>query len=281
MIALPQFQTPPCMALAMALVLLGAGCTTPGGGLATPNLVDDEKVRESSLAQWNQIKSSSRISRNPAHLNRVDRIIKDLTAHVSWWEVMDSWEVVVFENKANINAFAMAGGKIGVYTGLLDVVENDDQLAFVLAHEMAHVTEKHVHKKLSEQMLLEAGGMVVGTAASVAGGSLIGYGVSSMYNASSGVAGLTFDRDKEREADIEGLFLMARAGYNPEEAIRIVELVNEKASAGRRAPSAWLSTHPSAVDRMGKLVSALPEARKIYDQSSSGYGAPVGGVIDI
>ena len=235
--------------------------------MGTPNLVDDEKVKEMSLAEWERMKASSRISRDPAYLNRVDRIVENLTAYVNWWEAADGWEVVVFQNSNNINAFAMAGGKIGVYTGLIDIVENDDQLAFVIAHEMAHVLEKHVHERLSEQMLMQSGGTVLGAAASVMGGSLIGYGVSSMYNAGSGVIGLSFNREKEREADIEGLFLMAKAGYEPEEAIRMIELVDENVSAGRRAPEAWLSTHPSTVDRMGKLASNMPQAREYYDQS--------------
>ncbi len=271
--------------LGMALFL--TGCITSGGTLATPNLVDDEKVVQMSEEQFEQIKKVSRLTRAPNYVNQVNRVMDQLSTQVNWWEFAADWEIIIINDNANINAFAMAGGKIGVYTGLLNLVENDDQLAFVLAHEISHVTKKHVHKKLSESMVKEAGGAVVGTAAAgtgvYTGGTYIGLGsaVSGLYNMGSGVAGLSMDRGKEREADMEGLFLMAKAGFDPNEAIRIIELVDMKAmSGGARAPSAWLSTHPTSFDRMVKVNANMPQALEYYEQAK-GIALSTGGVIGI
>jgi predicted Zn-dependent protease len=134
--------------LLLGILLLFAGCVTSGGGLVTPNLVDDEKVRKMSAEQFEQIKKTSRLTRSPRYVEQVNRVMDQLATQVNWWEFSADWEIIIIDNSKSINAFAMAGGKIGVYTGLLDIVENDDQLAFVLAHEISHVTEKHVHKKV-------------------------------------------------------------------------------------------------------------------------------------
>ena len=109
---------------------------------------------------------------------------------------------------------------------------NDDQLAFVLAHEISHVTEKHVHDRLAEQMVMEAGGTVLGVGSAVGGGGLL-YGVYTLYDMGSGAASLSFNRQKEREADERGLLLMAKAGYDPREAVRRAPIP--------RVDSAWKS----------------------------------------
>ncbi len=262
----PYFRTVSLILLLFTVFgLVFSGCGTAGGGGMGSVMVDDRAVREMSVKQFEQIKSSSRLLRDPKAKQRVDRIIQNLSGYVDWWLIMDDWEVVIIDNKNNINAFAMAGGKIGVYTGLLNLVENDDQLAFVLAHEISHVTEKHVHDRLAEQMMLEAGGTVLGVGTAVGGGGLL-YGVYTLYDMSSGVASLSFDREKEREADHEGLILMAKAGYDPREAVRIVYRVNEEAlSAGKTVPPAWLSTHPSSGERMEKLNGLMPRALEYYN----------------
>jgi predicted Zn-dependent protease len=130
-------------------------------------------------------------------------------------------------------------------------------------------------------MIKETGGAVVGAASATAGvytgGTYIALGsaVSGLYNMGSGVAGLSMDRDKEREADVEGLLLMAKAGFDPNEAIRIIELVDMTASSGGgSAPPAWLSTHPSSFDRMLKVSAKLPEAMEYYEQSRALAGPP-------
>ncbi len=251
------------------------GCSSvPVSGRQQLNLVSDTEVTEMSVKQFNELKQQSRILRDPAVQRKVEAIAYDIIEQVNWWDVpLAEWEVLVFDEPGRINAFAMAGGKIGVYTGLLNMVENEDQLAFVIAHEIAHVTSKHVHERLSQAMVTEAGGTALGTAAVVTGvstGNTMLYSLYSLYGMGSGYASLSFNREKEREADYVGIILMAKAGYDPRQAVRVVELIDQKAAAsGKTAPPAWLSTHPSYGERITKLYE-YEEAALEYYQDSEG-----------
>lgn len=226
-----------------------------------------------SVKQFNELKKRSKVLRDPDIQRKVEGIAYDVIEQVNWWDVpLAEWEVVVFDAPNQVNAFAMAGGKIGVYTGLLNMVENEDQLAFVIAHEIAHVTSKHVHERLSQAMVTEAGGTALGTAAMVTGystGNTTLYSLYSLYGMGSGYASLSFNREKEREADYIGIILMAKSGYDPREAIRVIELIDRKSAAsGRKAPPSWLSTHPSYRERIAKLYQYEEEAMKYYEESA-------------
>lgn len=257
------------MVLLLGLGFWAAGCSSvPVSGRNQLNLVSDTDVTELSVKQFEVMKKRSRISQDPKANELVKRISYDVIEQVNWWDVpLAEWEVVVFDDPGKVNAFAMAGGKVGVYTGLIKLVENEDQLAFVIAHEIAHVTSKHVHEKLSQAMVSEAGGVVLGAAAMVNGGLTLS-SIYSLYGMGSGYASLSFNREKEREADYVGIILMAKAGYDPRAAIRVVELVDEaSARSGATAPPAWLSTHPSYGERISKLYTYEEEALGYYQDS--------------
>lgn len=164
-----------------------------------------------------------------------------------------NWEVTVFDNE-QANAFALPGGKIGVYNGLLDVAFNQHQLAAVMAHEVGHVLANHSNERASQSTLRSVGL----TAARVLGASdatieAIDYGTNL------GIF-LPFNRTQESEADSIGILLMAEAGFDPEQSIALWE--NMAAQGGARPPE-LLSTHPSPDSRMDELRSRLPEARQI------------------
>jgi len=256
------------------LLLVFAGCwwsgcsSVPVSGRAQLNLVSDADVTEMSIKQFEELKKRSRLSRDPQANELVKRISYDIIEEINWWDVpLADWEVIVIKDPNKVNAFAMAGGKIGVYTGLLKLVENEDQLAFVIAHEIAHVTSKHVHERLSQNMVSETGGAVLGAAAMVNGGITMS-SIYSLYDMGSGFASLSFNREKEAEADYVGIILMAKAGYDPRAAVRVVELVDEASSrSGVTAPPAWLSTHPSYGQRISKLYSYEEEALEHYQES--------------
>jgi metalloendopeptidase OMA1, mitochondrial len=165
----------------------------------------------------------------------------------------------VFENP-QINAFAMAGGKVGVFTGLFKIAKNDDQLASVIAHEIAHVTAKHVHEKLSRELAVQTVG-TVGMIGGLAGGAsgLTVEALSQVYGLTTGISGFAFDRAKEKEADFVGLMYMARAGYDPQEAVKVLEAL-EHESANDPVQPAFLSTHPSHPERIVQLMDAMPKA---------------------
>ena len=178
------------------------------------------------------------------------------------------WEYVVFESP-DINAFAMAGGKVGVFMGLFKIVENDDQLASVISHEIAHVTAKHVHENLSQQLALQTGGMIGSVALMGSGASLLTESaIMSAYGLGTDLSGAAFDRKKEAEADHIGLMYMARAGYDPDEAVKVLEHLEEETGAQAAAQASFLSTHPSTPDRIAQLRALLPEAHKVLEQSA-------------
>lgn len=202
-----------CLGLAGAMLLaLGAGCyQVPVTGRSAINTVSDAAVNRLSLEAFAQLKKTHPVSRNRALIEQVQRV-GDRLAKVAFWDVPNAdWEFVVFEVPNQINAFAMAGGKVGVFTGLFKIIGNDDQLASVLAHEIAHVAAKHVNERLSQDMVIQGGGLVVGGIMSTTGtGALTANAVLDAYGLSTGISSISFDRKKEKEADHIGVMYMAR-----------------------------------------------------------------------
>jgi len=177
----------------------------------------------------------------------------------------EDWEVVLFEGE-DINAFAMPGGRIGVYTGLLAVAENQDQLAAVIGHEVAHVTLQHSLKRANREATTQ-GGVILGTAVLGAGpgvGDLVSMG------AQLGLS-LPFSRANETEADTIGLNYMADAGFNPSASIQLWKNMAAKNELG---PPQFLSTHPSGDSRIQDLVRQLPEALKRYNAAQAAGRKP-------
>lgn len=259
----------PGLAGAVLLILLGGGgCyQVPVTGRAAINTVSDEAVSKLSLEAFTELKKKHPLSRNRALIERVQRV-GDRLAKVAFWDVPNAdWEFVVFEVPNQINAFAMGGGKVGVFTGLFKIIENDDQLAAVLAHEIAHVAAKHVNERLSQDMVIQGGGLLVGGIMSTTGaGALTANAVLDAYGLSTGIGSVGFDRKKEKEADHIGVMYMARAGFNPEESVRLIERL-EAATSGLAAPPAFLSTHPSNPERLLQLMDLMPKALVAYQQS--------------
>src|SRR5688572_19608124 len=246
--------------LTLLATLLLAGCyEVPVTGRKAMNLVDDKEVTKMSIAMFDDMKRRYRLSRDKERIEQLQRI-GDRISKVVFWDMPDAdWEFVVFD-VLQINAFAMAGGKVGVFSGLFKIAKTDDQLASVIAHEIAHVTAKHVHEKLSQEMAVNTVG-AVGMIGGIAGGAsgLTVDALSQAYGLTTGLSGLAFDRKKEKEADYVGLMYMARAGYDPQQAITVLEaLATEESSAP--APPAFLSTHPTHPERIIALMDAMPKA---------------------
>lgn len=256
------------LAAAAWILFLGAGCyQVPVTGRTAINMVSDQEVVKQSLAAFAQVKKKYRVSRDPSQTAMVQRVGERL-ARVAFWDVPDAdWEFVLFDAPQTINAFAMAGGKVGVFSGLFRIVHNDDQLASVLAHEIGHVAARHVNERLSQQMALQGGGLLVGGLMAGSGaGALTSNAVLEAYGLSSNLTAVGFDRKKEAEADHIGLMYMARAGYDPNEAIAVLEHLEETIPTQSSAVS-WLSNHPSTPDRIDQLRTLLPHALEAYRQS--------------
>jgi predicted Zn-dependent protease len=172
------------------------------------------------------------------------------------------WEVVTFEDKA-VNAFALPGGKIGVYTGLLKVAETQDQLAAVIGHEVAHVLAGHSAERVSEQMAAQLGT----SAASAATGidpQVFGIATDVFFL-------LPHSRTQESEADILGLDYMAKAGFDPRQAPVLWQNMRK---AGGQKPPEMLSTHPSDETRIAILNNRLGVSMPLYEQARAAGKQP-------
>jgi predicted Zn-dependent protease len=175
------------------------------------------------------------------------------------------WDVEVFDSE-DINAFAMPGGRIGIFTGLMQVTENQDQLAAVIGHEVAHVTQQHSLKRVNREATTRVG-VIAGTAV-LGGGAGVGDVVA--MGAQVGLS-LPFSRGNETEADTVGLNYMAAAGFNPSESIQLWKNMGKKNKLG---PPQWLSTHPSGDSRIQDLIRQLPDALKLYNSAQAAGKKP-------
>lgn len=256
----------PRLLLALLAACLAGGCyQVPVTGRKAMNLVDDKEVTKMSIAMFDEMKRRHRVSRDRDRIAQLQRVGERLSK-VVFWDMPDAdWEFVVFD-VPQINAFAMAGGKVGVFSGLFKIAKTDDQLASVIAHEIAHVTAKHVHEKLSRDLAVNTVGTVGLVGGAVAGVPLID-ALGAAYGLGTGISGFAFDRAKEKEADYVGLMYMARAGYDPQASIKVLEALEAESANDPVAP-AFLSTHPSHPERIIQIMDAMPKALAEREKSN-------------
>ncbi len=239
-----------------AVVLLVAGCATSPTGQKQLKLFPDSAMSEMGITAFQEIKQKTPVSRDGQVNRYVACVAEAITRQVGQ---NTRWEVTVFEEDA-ANAFALPGGKIGVYTGLLKVAVNQDQLAAVVAHEVAHVLADHGNARISAAYATEAGlqlAQALAGAPSPQKNQLLGL---MGLGAQVGVL-LPYGRGQESEADILGLRYMARAGFDPRESVRLWENMGR---ASKRQPPEFLSTHPSHGTRIQDLQRAMPQALEEY-----------------
>lgn len=176
------------------------------------------------------------------------------------------WEVNLIGSK-QVNAFCMPGGKIAVFTGLLDGLRlTEDETAMVVGHEMAHALREHARERIAKTQ-------GTGTLLSL-GAQILGLGQFGEVAANIGTQLLTlrFSRDDEIEADLVGLELAARAGFDPQSSLSLWQKMGQ-ASGGQGGP-AFLSTHPTGPDRMRRLQENIPRVHGLYQQALAGAGQP-------
>ncbi|BBL35439.1 beta-barrel assembly-enhancing protease [Nitrosomonas stercoris] len=246
-------------------VSLLVACATSPTGRTQLIFMPDSEVNSMGLQAFDTMKRDNPVSRNAASNQFVNCVANAITR-----EVGGEWEVVVFEDQT-LNAFALPGGKIGVHTGLLDLVDNQDQLAVVIGHEVGHVIARHSNERLSQQVGTNMGVSLVQAVAapqSALGQTAIGLlGVGAQY----GII-MPYSRLQESEADTIGLDLMAKAGFNPAESIRLWQKMDQ-ASQGAQ-PVEFLSTHPSHSSRIESLRTRLPQAQQFQQQAHAAGKRP-------
>jgi len=249
--------------LLAAMLLWATGChTVPQTGRSALHLVPSDQLVTMASAQFGQIKQETPISRNSTY-NAMVRRVGERIAYVAAPDMPNAqWEFVVFDDDDQINAFAMPGGKVAVYTGIFKVAKTEDDLAVVMGHEVAHVAAGHGNERVSQQLLAAGGGLALQFGTSDMDSSdqqmiMAAYGVGTTL----GVM-LPYSRYHESEADEIGLIYAAKAGYDPRAAIGFWERMEAQKSGA--VPPEFLSTHPSGSTRVRKLNALMPKAYEIY-----------------
>jgi metalloendopeptidase OMA1, mitochondrial len=240
--------------------------------------INEDEINAEAAKAYAEVISKSKISNNQAWTAIVNRVAQRI-AKASGKPY--NWEVVLIESK-EVNAWCMPGGKMAVYTGIMPVVKTEAALAAVMGHEVAHATLKH---GLQRYARAQSNNMIVAGAAvltSVAAQALCKTENCKRYAAVGGLAtalGVAFfdrkfSRGDETGADQEGQIYMARAGYDPAEAIKLWERMN--AAGGGGGPE-FMSTHPADTTRRGNLTAWLPEAQRVYNAAPEklGLGATI------
>ena len=230
-------------------------------------LVPAEELEAAASQQYAQMMAEARTKgalapANNPQFQRLQRIATKLVPQTAQWNDRSKnwkWEVNLIGSK-QINAFCMPGGKIAFYTGILDQLKlTDDETAMIMGHEMAHALREHARARIAKSQ-------GTGTLLSI-GAQLLGLGQLGDVAASLGTQLLTlrFSREDESDADLVGLELAARGGYNPQASVSLWEKMGQ-AGGGAGGPS-FLSTHPSGPQRIQVLQSNVPKVRGLYERA--------------
>jgi predicted Zn-dependent protease len=244
-------------AAALMLTAVAACETVPVTGRSQFNVVDNDTETKLGEQAWAEIKAKSKISKDPQANAMVQRVAQRVAAASG---LKENWEFLVIEDK-QVNAFALPGGKIAVYTGILPITQDDNGLATVLSHEVGHVMAHHAAERISQGQLIEAG---TGIASIILGGATGAdpNSVAGLLGAGAAVGlELPFSRKQELEADRIGLTLMAKAGYDPRNALAFWQRM---AQASKGAPPEFLSDHPADEHRIAQIQQVMPEALAQY-----------------
>ncbi len=255
-----------CMPL-MAAVVATACVTSPTGRRQLSLVSEDAAIgasQEAYVAQLAELRREGKVVDDSRVTGRVDQITERLVAQAiaKRPETADwQWSVVVIEDPDQVNAWCMAGGRMAVYTGLLERLDpTDDELAQVLAHEISHALANHTAERMSVALATSAGVALAGAVAED--------NPEGAQNAAAAAAQLAIQlpnsRSAESEADEIGIELAARAGYDPNAAVRLWQKMEQAAGSG---PPQFLSTHPSPANRQEKLAALAPQMMAYYNQA--------------
>lgn len=252
----------PLRKLSLLACLFIVGCSSTPTGRSQLTLMSDSQMSSMGEQSFNEMKKNLKIS----HDQRQNTYVKCVSENILRSEGRNpsEWEVVVFEDKA-INAFALPGKKIGVYTGMLGVATDQAELAAVIGHEVGHVDAEHGNERFSQNILLQGSLAAANVALAMKGnenGQLImaGLGLGAQF----GIM-LPYSRKHESEADLIGLRYMAKAGFDPRGSVRLWE---KMAKSGSHGPE-FLSTHPVPETRIKQLNAHMGEALSVYNQIPS------------
>jgi metalloendopeptidase OMA1, mitochondrial len=246
----------PLASLVLVASVLASCESVPITGRSQLNLLSEPDEVQMGVQAYKEVVGKAKVSGDPVANAQVTRVAQRIIAVSEKPDL--PWEVKVIDEK-QANAFALPGGKIAVYTGILPITRDDAGLAAVIGHEVGHVLARHSAERVSQQMVAQG-----------LGGALVSGVLGTDPQTSQMVAGLfaqglmlPWGRKQESEADHIGLILMAKAGYDPH-AARDLWVRMAEASKGSSRPPEFLSTHPSEETRIRQIEAWLPQAMKHY-----------------
>lgn len=269
---LASFTAPARFVLPALVLALLAGCATSPTGRSQFIAVSDAQMDQLGATSFEQMKRSDKLSRDTRKLGTANCVVDALRVALPPQAQRMAWEVQVFDD-ANPNAFALPGGKVGVNTGMWTVARTQDELAAVLAHELAHVLSRHAAERVSQQM---AAGVALEAAQAYSGARTSPENTRMLMGALGlgaqlGVM-LPFSRVHETEADVLGQQIMAEAGFDPAGAVRLWQAMIA-ASSGGRVPQI-LSTHPGPQNRIAALQARVPALQPVVAQAQASGRRP-------
>lgn len=245
----------PRLFAALAVILTAACSTVPYTGRSQFNIVGQQEELTLGRSAAGQMMRSERPSQDQAEIDAVNRVGRAIASVANMPRAQ--WEFHVID-KSEPNAFCLPGGIIFVYSGIFNYARNEDQLAAVISHEVAHALARHGAERMSQQLAIALPGVAVATVIGT-GSPVLGQAFSRVYGIGTQVGyALPHSRDQEYEADRIGLILMAKAGYDPEAAVSFWQNMRQ---AGGSKPPEFLSTHPAGDNRIQAIIKLLPEAR--------------------
>lgn len=269
LLGVPFVQSVKVLSILCVAIVLASCSSVPLTGRKQLSLISDADLTQSSLTSYAQLKDSLKLSTDKANTALVQRVGNNIRLAVEKTlkaNGMESsiqgfqWEYNLFK-VSEANAFAMPGGKIAVYEGILPMTKNEAGMAVVLGHEISHVIAKHSAERMSQQVMSQYGGSILGAAIGNKSAALQ-QGIGILYGIGVQTAVLLpYSRKQEYEADQMGLIFMAVAGYDPNEAIAFWGRMSADKSKNIMQ---FMSTHPSDENRIAKLKELLPEAMKYY-----------------
>jgi len=236
------------------------------------NLVPDSVVNEMSFQSYSEFISQAKLSTNTSDIQMIKRVgakiqnaVEDYCSRNNLSRQLEGyeWEFNLVEDEA-VNAWAMPGGKVAVYTGLLPVAQNEAGLATVMGHEIAHVFARHGSEQMSQDLIIQLGGMALSEAVAKQPETAKNIFLNSYKVGSQVGVMLPYSRVHELEADRLGLIFMALAGYDPHNALDFWQRMSTGENEGRLAE--LLSTHPADSRRIQNIENLMPEAMSYYKQ---------------
>lgn len=237
-----------------------SACVTSPTGRSQLVFMPDAQINQMGLQAFDDLKKQKTISNNSKY-NQVASCIAGAITR----ETGGNWEIVVFED-ATPNAFALPGNKIGVHTGMLALVDNQDQLAAVIGHEVGHVLAKHSNERASQELAVNQGMNIIQAVSApqtALGQTALGLlGVGAQY----GIL-MPYSRVHESEADTIGVDLMAKAGFDPRQSISLWQKMDRVSQD--QQPIEFMSTHPSHATRIQDLDKHMPQAMGLFQQAQS------------